>query len=463
MENTNKQDKMRTMPVNKLMLSMGIPMILSMMLQAVYNIVDSAFVSNMKTNGELALNALTLAFPLQILMIAVGIGTGVGCNALISKSLGQNNKEKASKVAGNGIFLATIIYIVFLIFGLVGVEFYIDTQTDNPIISEMAIEYSRICCTISFGISFFSIFEKILQSTGNSLYSTIAQVAGALTNIVLDPIMIYGYLGCPEFGVKGAAYATVIGQCVSLILALIFHLKVNKDISNGFKYIKPSGMIIKQIYSIGLPAIIAQALLSVMTYGLNIILVTVDEALVTAYGLYYKIQQFILFAAFGLRDAITPIVSFSHGMGSKKRIDDGIKYGMVYTLIIMVAGLLLVEIFAVPFSKIFGLSGVTQDYYISAMRIISISFIFAGANIAFQGIFQALDGGMESLIVSVCRQFIFVLPVAWAFSLIAKRSLESSWLIWTTFIIAELISVIIACFLMKRIYNKQIKSISLID
>lgn len=459
MENINQKDKMRSMPVKKLILSMGIPMVLSMMLQAVYNIVDSAFVSNIQDTGELALNALTLAFPLQLLIVAIGIGTGVGCNALLSKSLGQGNIEKASKVAGNGMFLALIIYIIFLIFGIFGTDLYISSQTKNPIISKMAIDYLKVCCIASFGIIFFSIFEKLLQGTGHSMYSTIAQIVGAVINVILDPIMIYGYFGCPKFEVKGAAYATVIGQIASFILALIFHFKVNTNISNGLKYIKPSAIIIKQIYAIGLPAIISQALLSIMTYALNIILVSVDEALVTAYGLYYKIQQFILFAGFGLRDAITPIISFSHGMEDKKRIDDGIKFGMVYTIAIMSFGLILVEILAIPFSNVFGLSGVTQQYCISAMRIVSISFIFAGMNITYQGIFQALNGGIQSLIVSVCRQFIFVIPIAWIFSLIAKHSLDLSWLIWTTFIIAETISVIIAHILMKKLYNKEVNDI----
>ncbi len=459
MENINQKDKMRSMPVKKLILSMGIPMVLSMMLQAVYNIVDSAFVSNIQDTGELALNALTLAFPLQLLIVAIGIGTGVGCNALLSKSLGQGNIEKSSKVAGNGMFLALIIYIIFLIFGIFGTDLYISSQTKNPIISKMAIDYLKVCCIASFGIIFFSIFEKLLQGTGHSMYSTIAQIVGAVINVILDPIMIYGYFGCPKLEVKGAAYATVIGQIASFILALIFHFKVNTNISNGLKYIKPSAIIIKQIYAIGLPAIISQALLSIMTYALNIILVSVDEALVTAYGLYYKIQQFILFAGFGLRDAITPIISFSHGMEDKKRIDDGIKFGMVYTIAIMSFGLILVEILAIPFSNVFGLSGVTQQYCISAMRIVSISFIFAGMNITYQGIFQALNGGIQSLIVSVCRQFIFVIPIAWIFSLIAKHSLDLSWLIWTTFIIAETISVIIAHILMKRLYNKEVNDI----
>lgn len=449
-------DKMRTMPVGKLMLSIGIPMIISMVLQAFYNIVDSAFVSNINGVGEAALNALTLAFPVQMLMVALGIGTGVGTNALLSKSLGQGDKEKGGRVAGNAIFLAAIIYVLCLLFGCFGVRAYISTQTSNAQILEMGVDYLRICCIMSMGIVFFSIFEKLLQATGLSLYSTIAQIAGAVINIVLDPIFIYGWLGLPEMGVVGAAYATILGQIASFVLALIFHLKFNKDVKNGIRYFKPSGKIIKEIYAIGFPAIIAQALMSVMTYGLNIILVRVDEAMVTAYGLYYKIQQFVLFAAFGLRDAITPIVSFAHGMRNKQRVKDGIKYGIMDTLIIMAVGLIVLEIFAAPFSAVFGLSGTTQTLCISAMRIISISFIFAGLNIAFQGIFQALDGGLESLVISVCRQFLFVLPVAWGFSLIALRSMDSAWLIWLTFPIAEVVSAIIAAVFMRRINKRKI-------
>jgi Na+-driven multidrug efflux pump len=323
----------------------------------------------------------------------------------------------------------------------------------------MVVQYLRICCTLSFGIVFFATFEKLLQATGNSLYSTIAQVVGAVVNIVLDPILIYGLFGLPALGVSGAAYATVIGQIASTLLALIFHLRKNKEISNGLKYMKPSGKIIKGIYSIGLPAIIAQALMSVMTYGMNIILVGISESAVTAYGLYYKIQQFILFAAFGLRDAITPIVSFNHGMRSKRRVKDGIKYGMLYTIIIMIIGLLVIEIFATPFSALFGLSGNTQTICISAMRIISCSFIFAGMNIAYQGIFQALDGGLESLIISVLRQFVFVLPVAWGFSLLARQSGNLLWTVWTTFIIAETLSCVVATLFMKKINHNIISEL----
>lgn len=460
MEHTVKKNKMAVMPIKRLMLSMSIPMILSMVLQAVYNIVDSAFVSNMKENGEAALNALTLVFPVQMLMVAVGIGTGVGVNVLVAKSLGQNDRERASRAMGNGIFMALMISVVWILFGLFGAELYIHTQTENALIASLAVEYLQICCTISFGISFFSIYEKLLQATGHSGCSTLAQIAGAVTNMILDPILIYGWLGAPEMGVKGAAYATVIGQIVSFLIALLLHLKVNKSLSNKLCYFKPSGSMIRAIYVIGFPAIIAQALMSVMTYGLNIILVGISESMVTAYGLYYKVQQFVLFAAFGLRDAITPIVSFNYGMGSRQRIQESIKYGMLFTLLLMLAGLLILEIFAVPFSNLFGLSGDTQALCIRAMQIVSVSFLFAGANIAFQGIFQALDGGMESLIVSVCRQLLLIFPLVILFAHFAKADSSLTWLVWTAFPIAEGLSVIVACFLFQRIYKKRMNCFS---
>lgn len=452
-------NRMGSESVKKLLLSMGIPMILSMMLQAVYNIVDSAFVANIKDNGELALNALTLAFPIQMFMVAIGIGTGVGTNALLAKSLGQGDRDKASKVAGNAISLAVVIYIIFALFGIFGVNIYVSSQTSNAVIREMAVSYLQICCIMSIGIVFFSIFEKLLQATGRSLYSTIAQIAGAVANMILDPIFIYGYLGVPQLGVKGAAIATVAGQIISLILAVIFHLKLNKEIENGISYMKFNKKIVKEIYAIGFPAIIAQALMSVMTYALNIILVKVSENAVTAYGLYYKIQQFVLFAAFGLRDAITPVVSFNHGMRSKKRVKEGIKYGIIYTIIIMTVGLIIIEIFAEPFAKIFGLSGQTQSMCISAMRVISLSFIFAGINVALQGVFQALDSGFESLIISILRQFLLVVPVAYGFALIAVKDIDYIWLVWSTFPIAEIVSSIVAILFMKKINTKKINTL----
>ncbi len=457
---SSSESKMATGVVKKMLLTMGIPMIFSMMLQALYNIVDSAFVSNMRENGELALNALTLAFPVQMLMVAVGIGTGVGVNALIAKCLGQGNRDKANKVAGNAIFLGIIIYAVFLLFGLFGTGAYVRSQTSNREIIEMASGYLKICCIASFGIVFYSLYEKIIQATGRSMYSTIAQVSGAVLNIILDPIMIYGLVGCPELGVNGAAYATIIGQIVSFVLDYIFHIKFDIEIDNGIKYIKPDKKIIWEIYTIGLPAIIAQALMSVMTYALNIIFGTVDERVVTAYGLYYKIQQFILFAAFGLRDAITPIVSFNYGMEDKRRIKEGIKYGLIYTLVIMSIGLVVLEMFANIFTSVFGLSGETESLCISAIRIISLSFLFAGTNIAMQGCFQALGDGMASLIISVLRQFLLVVPVAWLFALLVKYVGAPQSVLWITFLIGEGLSAIVSVILIKRVIKNKVDVIN---
>lgn len=455
-------NKMGTAPIAKLMATVGLPIVLSMMLQAVYNIVDSAFLSNMKENGEQALTALGLAFPIQLLMVAVAIGTGVGANALLAKTLGQGNRKKASEVAGNAIFLGIIIYIIFLIFGFVGVPVYVNSQSAGGAISEtvlsMAIDYLQICCCISLGIIFFSVFEKMLQATGRSMYSTIAQITGAVVNIIFDPILIYGWLGFPEMGVKGAAYATVAGQIVSAILVLIFHLKLNTEIDKGVKYMKPSGAIIKEIYAIGLPAIISQALLTVMTYGLNIILGQIKEVgenAVTVYGLYCKIQQLIIFAAVGIRDAITPIVSFNHGMRNKKRVQDGIKYGLLYTTILMILGLIVIEALAVPLTNFFSLSSTTFDLCVDCMRIVSLAFIFAGLNIAFQGVFQALECGIESLVISVGRQVLFILPVAWIFVQFIEGASNVS-IVWWTFMIGETITLICGILMYIRVSKKKI-------
>ena len=447
-------NKMKDMPVNKLMVQMGVPMILSMALQAVYNIVDSAFVGNMKEGSEAALNALTLVFPIQMLIVAIGIGTGVGTNALLAKTLGQGNRKKASKVAGNSLFLGLIIYIVCFLFGIFGVNTYISSQTTNPEVMEMASSYLRICCVISFGIIFFSLFEKLLQATGKSLYSTIGQVLGAVVNIVLDPILIYGLGPVKEMGVEGAAYATVIGQVASAVLLLVFHMKLNKDMESGFRYMKPDGKIIKEIYAIGLPAIIAQALMSIMVYAMNLILKFSPSAQ-TAYGLFYKVQQFVLFLAFGLRDAITPIVAFSHGMRSKNRINDGIKYGLIYTIGLMMIGLIITEGFPTGFAAIFN-AGSSRAYFIDAMRIVSISFIFAGINIALQGIYQALDGGIESLIISLLRQLIIILPLAGVFSVFVRNGQADISLIWWAFPITEFISCVVGCMFLKKMKKRKV-------
>ena len=449
-----ESSKMKDMPVNRLMVQMGIPMILSMALQAVYNIVDSAFVGNMKVGSESALNALTLVFPVQMLMVAVGIGTGVGTNALLARTLGQGNAKKAAKVAGNSLFLGAIIYVVCLLFGIFGVKSYIASQTLESEVISMGTSYLRICCIISFGIIFFSLFEKLLQATGRSLYSTIGQVVGAVVNIILDPLMIYGIGPVPEMGVEGAAYATVIGQVVSAVLLLVFHLRFNKEFEHGMKFMKPDAGIIREIYSIGLPAIIAQALMSIMVYVMNLILKFSPSAQ-TAYGLFYKVQQFALFLAFGLRDAITPIIAFAYGMGSKKRIRDGIKYGLLYTIGLMIFGILITELFPGAFAALFN-AGRSRTYFISAMRVISISFIFAGINVAYQGIYQALDGGLESLVISLLRQLIIILPLAGIFSVFVRNGQMGVSLIWWAFPITEAMACLVGYGFLKKIRTNRV-------
>lgn len=403
-----ESNKMKDIPVNKLMIRMGIPMILSMALQAVYNIVDSAFVGNMKVGSEAALNALTLVFPVQMLMVAVAIGTGVGTNALLARTLGQENPQKAAKVAGNSLFLGVIIYAVCLLFGVFGVKAYISSQTGDPQVISMGISYLRICCVLSFGIIFFSLFEKLLQATGRSLYSTIGQVVGAVVNIILDPIMIYGIGPVPEMGVEGAAYATVIGQIASAVLLFIFHKKFNKEFEQG---------------------------------------------------LFYKVQQFVLFMAFGLRDAITPIIAFAYGRGSKKRINDGIRYGLMYTIVLMAVGILITELFPESFAGLFN-AGQSREYFIDAMRIISISFLFAGVNVAYQGIYQALNGGIESLVISLLRQLVIILPLAGVFSIFVRNGQMGVSLIWWAFPITEFLSCLVGYVLLKRIKKYRVGEIT---
>lgn len=449
-----ENNKMREMPVYKLMIQMGIPMILSMALQAVYNIVDSAFVGNMKEGSEAALNALTLVFPVQMLMVAIAIGTGVGTNALLARTLGQGDSKKAAMVAGNSLFLGVIIYVICFLFGIVGVNAYISSQTANPEVLSMGTSYLKICCVLSFGIVFFSLFEKLLQATGRSLYSTIGQVAGAVINIILDPIMIYGIGPVPKMGVEGAAYATVIGQIASAVLLFVFHIKLNKEFEYGFKYMKPDGKIIKEIYAIGLPAIIAQALMSIMVYVMNLIL-KFDASAQTAYGLFYKVQQFVLFLAFGLRDAITPILAFAYGMRSKKRIQDGMKYGIIFTIGLMILGIFITEVFPGQFAALFN-AGSSREYFVGAMRIISISFLFAGINVAYQGIYQALDGGMESLVISLLRQMIIILPLAEIFSVLVNNGLAGVSLIWWAFPITEFAACLLGCVFLRRIRKNKV-------
>ena len=451
------QNKMGTEPIPKLLLIMGFPMIVSMALQAVYNIVDSYFVSGMQDTpavtgmGDYAMNALTLAFPVQMLMVAIGVGTGVGINALLAKSLGEGNREKAGYIAGNAIFLGFCTYLVFLLFGIFGVKPYLHSQTSEPLILEMGAAYLRICTVLSCGVLLSMIYEKLLQATGKTMLSTVAQIAGAVTNIILDPIMIFGYFGCPELGIAGAAYATVIGQIVTCLLGAWFHHAFNREIETKFRHFIPAKQIIGQIYQVGIPAIIMQALMSFMSYGVNVILAGVSMTAVTAYGIYYKIQQFVFFAAFGMNNAMIPIIGFNYGMGEKRRIRVGMRYGLIYTLVIMAFGAVLLQLFAGPLIGIFALSEETRRLCVRALRVITTGYLFAGANIAFQGIFQALGDGIRSLYVSLLRLIVITLPAAYLLSRTANP--ESA--VWFAFVIAELGAMGAAIFFMTKLVKKK--------
>lgn len=456
MEQENRMGKDK---VSSVLLKMGIPVILSMVLQAMYNIVDSMFVARMPDTpgtphtGELAVNALTLSFPIQMLIIAFGIGTGVGMGAMLSRQLGSGDKKGASKTAGNGIFLAIVIYLIFLVFAFVWIRPYLLTQSKDKVVLGMAQDYLFICTALGMFSLLFSIFEKMLQSTGKTIYSTVAQVCGALTNIVMDPIMIYGLLGFPRLGVKGAAYATVLGQAVSFIIAIVLQITRNREISISLKYWKPNLQIIGGIYSIGVSAIIMQALMSFMTYGVNIIFGRVSASAVTAYGIFYKIQQFVYFAGFGLRDSITPLVSYNYGKGSYKRVREGVKWGMIDTTVVMIIGVVLLELFAHPLAQIFGLTAGTEHLCVLAMRIIATGFIFAGINIASQGVFQALMSGNSSLMVSFLRLLVIPLPLAYAFTFLNN----ATDVMWWAFPIGEAVAAVAAVLLLKRIYRLKVE------
>lgn len=448
-------NKMGIEPVGSLILKMGIPMILSMMLQAFYNIVDSYFVSSMSGVGDAAVNALTLAFPIQALMVAMGIGTGVGVNSLLSKYLGMGDRERASRIAGNAIFLGICTYIIFLIFGLFFVNIYISSQTADPVIRDMGCSYLKICTVLSFGSVIYMIYEKLLQGTGKTVLSTIAQVSGAITNIILDPIMIFGMFGCPAMGIEGAAIATVIGQVVSLIMGMIFHHTKNKEIETKSEYLIPNKAIIAAIYRVGIPAIIMQALMSVMTYCINIIFVRISGSVVTAYGIYFKIQQFVFFAAFGLNNAIIPIVAFNYGMRDKTRIKSAIKCGLLYNAAIMLAGAILLQIFGRQIIGIFDVSEEVKNLSIQAVRIITFGYIFVGANVIFQGVFQALGEGIKSLVISAIRLIIVVIPLA--YFLTTLPGAEN--IVWAAFPIAEVCGLIVSLIFMSGVSKNKISRI----
>lgn len=453
-----KENKMAVMPVKKLIWAMGLPMIVSMVLQALYNVVDSVFVANIPEVGAIANQALTLAFPVQIMMIAIGVGTGIGINACLSKSLGEKDGEKASRTAGNGIFLALVIYAVFLIFGLFLSKWFISLFSKDELVVEMGSTYLKICCCLSLGSIGYTVYERFLQATGKTMYSTIAQIAGAVCNIVLDYVFIFP-LG---MGVAGAAWATIIGQFASLFIAMIFHYVKNNEISGNPKYIKPSARIIKNIYQIGISAAIMQAMLSVMMAGMNAILTTANAnvtILVGAFGIYYKIQQIALFSAFGLSNTIITTLSFNYGMQDKKRVQSVIKNGIIDTLIVTLALFVLFECIANPLARLFALSQDTSSELIAvcerATRIGAASFVFMGFTVAVQGVLQAFGYAVKPLVLSVLRLAVFVFPTAYVFTLFDGVCDN----VWWTFFIAEVLTDIVSAIFLSGAIKKKVNPI----
>jgi putative MATE family efflux protein len=451
-----KQNKMAITPIAKLIWKMGLPMIISMILQSVYNIVDTAFVINMGEDGVVGNLALTYAFPIQLLIIAIGVGTGVGINALLSRQLGENDRQGVSDTVGNGIFLGVVIYAVFLLFGLFGAKAFISMQANgNEQAVEMGTAYLRICCIFSFGAIGFTIFERFLQSTGKTLYSTIAQISGAAANIILDYVFIYPL----QMGVSGAAWATIIGQILSFVVAALFHYFCNREITNSLKSILPKWSVIKSIYHIGISAAIMQGLLSVMMLGMNLILGTATinaELLQGSFGIYYKIMQFALFAAFGLSNTIISIASFNYGMGDKGRLKDCVKYGIIDAVIITAVITIIFQVLAEPLAQLFGMTeggdGKITSVVVTAIRIASIGYIFMGLSVAIQGVLQALRYSLSPLLISFLRLCLLVFPIAYLFTL-SENAIN---IVWWTFPIVEFVTAIVSLFILRSACKSRI-------
>ncbi|MGL5260701.1 MAG: MATE family efflux transporter [Lachnospiraceae bacterium] len=446
-----KENKMGVMNENKLLISMALPMMISMLVQALYNIVDSIFVSMVNEN---ALTAVSLAFPIQVLMIAVGGGTGVGVNALLSKSLGEKEHENVNKAAENGIFLAILSFVLFLIVGIFFSKIFFQSQTNDAQILEYGTQYMTVITCMSFGLFGQLIFERLLQATGKSVFSMITQGIGAITNLILDPILIFGLFGMPKLGVTGAALATVIGQIIAASVGMILNMKYNSEIKLFDKKFRPDLECIKKIYIVGLPSIIMQAIGSVMTYGINIILISFSATATAVFGVYFKLQSFIFMPVFGLNNALIPIIAYNFGAKNRDRVIKTIKISVVYSVSIMAIGFVVFQVFTAELLSLFQASDLMLEIGVKALRIISISFIVAGYCIICGSVFQALGNGVYSLIVSIARQLVVILPVAYLLSLLGNVNL-----VWWAFPISEIVSLIISTIFMIKIYQEVIKKI----
>ena len=452
MSNEFAENKMGVMPVNRLLITMSLPIMISMLIQALYNIVDSIFVAQISEN---ALTAVSLAFPIQNLIIAVATGTGVGINAMLSKSLGEKDKKSVDLAASNGLFLALLSSIAFVILGVFGSRLFFLSQTRIPEIVDMGTTYLTICCVFSFGIFFQITYERLLQATGRTLLTMITQSTGAIINIILDPIMIFGLFGFPKMGIAGAAAATVIGQILAAILSVFINHYKNHEVTVRIRGFRPHGHTIKRIYSVGIPSIIMASISSVMTYGMNLILIRFTETATTVFGVYFKLQSFIFMPVFGLNNGLVPIISYNYGARRPKRINAAIKYSTIYATLLMLIGTAAFLLIPQTLLSMFNASQKLIEIGVPALRIISLSFLFAGFAIVCSSVFQAMGNGMLSLYVSVGRQLIVLLPAA--FLLAQTGNLNA---VWWSFPIAELVSLALSVLFLFHVKRTKINPLA---
>ncbi len=440
---------------------MGLPMMLSMVSLALYNIVDTFFVSRIPDTAEVmlmgdkAVNALALAHPIQVLIISLGVGVGIGVNTQTARDLGRGDHERASRIAGNAVLIGAFIYLLMLIFGIFGAEGFIRTQTDSDLIAGMGTAYLRIITILSLGTVGHMCLEKVVMATGRTTSTMIAQLAGAVVNIVLDPILIFGWLGFPEMGVVGAAIATVAGQFVSMFLIIFFLIRNCKEIQIKLKYFLPDGEILKPTLAIAGPATLMQLAAPVLNYGMNLILGSISPSAVTAYGVYGRLQYFVTMPIFGLNNASIPSTAFNRGTGRFDRIREIIKYDMIYDAVVMAFFILILQIFAGQIVGIFSISGESFGFAITAVHIVICGYFFLGSNILLQGVCQALGKGMHAMLITFIRSVIVVLPLAFAFS----RMPVAGVLTWAALPIAEAAGLVFSIIFVRNAYRKAVSNV----
>ena len=442
------ENKMGTMPEGRLIVTMSFPIMLSRLVQALYNIVDSAFVARI---SEDALTAVSLAFPVQLLMIAVATGTGVGVNALLSRRLGQKKQEEANAVAANGVFLSMCFWLVFAVLGLLFGRSFIALFTDVPAVIEMGTSYVTVVTVASCGVFLLFVAERLMQATGNTVYHMVTQLIGAVINCILDPIMIFGLLGCPSLGTTGAALATVLSQIIAMGIGFFINVRFNHDVRLHLRGFRPDGGILGEIVRIGLPAAVQQSLLSVLTVGLNRILMPFSQTAVSFYGVYYKLQNFLFMPIYGLNNALIPMIGYNYGAKNRRRIERITRYALYLAVGIMAAGTILFELIPVPLLRLFDASSAMLAIGVPSIRIISVSFCFAGASVILSGCMQGLGRGSESLWVALLRQLIVILPAAVVLSRISLTA------IWFAFLLAEAVGLAAALLLHRHVTRRLLE------